>query len=179
MTTTTNAVASDLLQRNRARLARAEARLSSVREAKAPFTETKVLRPFKDVGIELAGAGVECSVMAEVRPDAEVREAADRIVQELSAFGTRLGQERPLYEALGGLDAAALDPIARRVVELARRDLRRPGIELGDAGQETGRTVGAGLRRDGHEFGKKPPTPLAATPLAPSFLAGRRPAALR
>src|SRR5258708_31261159 len=125
MTTTTNAVASDLLQRNRARVARAEGRLSSVREAKGPFTETKVLRPFNDIGIELAGGGAECSLMAEVHPDAEVREAADTIVQELSAFGPRLGQDRPLYEALGGLDAAALDPIARRVVELARRDMRR------------------------------------------------------
>src|SRR5258708_21640537 len=151
MTTTANAAASDLLQRNRARLARAEARLSSVREAKAPFTETKVLRPFNDIGIELAGAGAECSLMAEVHPDAEVREAADTIVQELSAFGTRLGQDRPLYEALGGLDAAALDPIAPRLVELARRDIRGTGTPLRDEDPDTVRPGRAGLWTVTHE----------------------------
>src|SRR5258708_23833625 len=145
MTTTTNAVASDLLQRNRARLARAEARLSTVRDAKAPFTETNVLRPFNDIGIQLASAGAECSLLAEVHPDAEVREAADTIVQELSAFGTRLGQDRPLYEALGGLDAAALDPIARRVVELARRGMPRTRLELADAAQANGPHVRSAL----------------------------------
>src|SRR5258708_18826704 len=139
MTTTTNAVASDLLQRNRARLARAEAWMSTVRGAKAPFTETNVVRPFNDIGIELASAGAECSLLAEVHPDAEVREAADTIVQELSAFGTRLGQDRPLYEALGGLDAAALDPIARRVVELAPRGNPRPGLGVRDGAQRRGR----------------------------------------
>src|SRR5258708_32764339 len=113
MTTTTNAVASDLLQRNRARLARAEARLSSVREAKAPFTETKVLRPFNDIGIELAGAGAECSPMAEGPPDAAVREAADPIVQELSAFGTRWGRDRQVSGALGGGEPAPRGALAR------------------------------------------------------------------
>src|SRR5258708_30083425 len=82
MTTTTNAVASDLLQRNRARLARAEARLSSVREAKAPFTETKVLRPFNDIGIELAGAGAECSLMRSEEHTSELQ-SPDHLVCRL------------------------------------------------------------------------------------------------
>src|SRR5438094_5052150 len=109
MTTTTNAVASDLLERNRARLARAEAQLVRIRDVKAPFTEANALRPYNEIGIEVAGVASECSLMAEVHPDPEVRTAADGVIQELSAFTTRLGQDRPLYEALGGLDAAALE----------------------------------------------------------------------
>src|SRR5690349_12547303 len=129
MTTTTNAAAGELLERNRTRLARAEGQLARIGSVTAPFTETNVLRPFNEIGIELAGAASECGLMAEVHPDAEVRVAADTVIQELSAFSTRLGQDRPLYEALGGLDGAALEPVARRVVELARRDMRRTGIE--------------------------------------------------
>jgi len=51
VTTTTNAVAADLLERNRARLARAEAQLARVRDTARPFTEANVLRPFNEIGI--------------------------------------------------------------------------------------------------------------------------------
>jgi thimet oligopeptidase len=154
MTTTTNAVAADLLERNRARLARADAQLSRIRAAKPPFTETNVLRPFNDIGVELYSAGSECGLLAEVHPDADVRTAADTIVQELSAFSTRLGQDRPLYEALGGLDPKALDATARRVVELARRDMRRTGIELSDADQQKVRDTRAELVKIEQEFSR-------------------------
>src|SRR5258706_7805924 len=107
MTTTTNAVASDLLERNRERLSRAQEHLSRVGSAKPPLSETNVLRPFNEIGIEVASAASECGLMAEVHPDPEVRAAADTVIQELSAFTTRLGQDRPLYDALGGLDGAA------------------------------------------------------------------------
>src|SRR6267143_1816065 len=98
MTTTTNAVASELLERNRAGLARAETHLTRFRDATGPFTESNALRPYNEIGIEVAGVASECSLMAEVHPDPEVRAAADTVIQELSAFATRLGQDRPLYE---------------------------------------------------------------------------------
>src|SRR5439155_24433666 len=141
MTTTTNTVASDLLERGRARLARAEAHLAQVRDAKAPFTDANVLRPYNEIGIEVSSTASECSLMAEVHPDPEVRAAADTIVQELSAFTTRLGQERPLYDALSALDPAGLARVPARVVDLARRDMRRAGVALADADKERVRTV--------------------------------------
>jgi thimet oligopeptidase len=175
MTTTTNAVASDLLERNRARLARAEAELSKVRDARPPLTAANVLRPFNEIGIEIAGAASECGLMAEVHPDPEVRGAADMIVQELSAFTTRLGQDRPLYEALGGLDASTLEPVARRVIELARRDMRRTGIELSAADQEKVRTVRAELVKVEQEFAKNIRDDVGEVALDPAQLNGMPP----
>src|SRR5438067_2305689 len=96
-----SAAAADLLERNRARLARAEEQLSRVGNAKAPFTETNVLRPFNEIGIEVSSAASECSLMAEVHPEADVRTAADTVVQELSAFTTRLRPHPPAYRAAG------------------------------------------------------------------------------
>ena len=175
MTATTNAVASDLLERNRARLARAEAQLARVRDAKPPFREANVLHPFNEVGIEVAGAASECGLMAEVHPDPEVRAAGDTIIQELSAFTTRLGQDSALYEALGGLDASKLEPVARRVVELARRDMRRTGIELGAADQEKVRTVRAELVKVEQEFAKNIRDDVGDVALDPAQLAGMPP----
>jgi thimet oligopeptidase len=174
MTTTTTAAA-DLLERNRARLARAEAQLASVGDAKLPFTEANVLRPFNEIGIEVAGAASECGLMAEVHPDPEVRAAADTIIQELSAFTTRLGQDRPLYDALSGLDPAGLDPVARRVVELARRDMRRTGIELGPADQTRVRTVRAELVKVEQEFAKNIREDVQEVALEPRQLDGLPP----
>jgi thimet oligopeptidase len=175
MTTTTNAVASDLLERNRARLARAEAQLALVRETAQPFTESNVLRPFNEIGIALSSAASECGLMAEVHPDPEVRSAGDTGIQELSAFTTRLGQDRPLYEALGALDAATLDPTARRVVELACRDMRRAGVALGPADQEQVRTVRAELVKVEQEFAKNIRDDVQEVALDPGQLEGLPP----
>jgi len=175
MTTTTNAVASDLLERNRARLASAEAELARVQQAAQPFSESNVLRPFNEIGMEVSSAASECGLMAEVHPDPEVRAAGDTIIQELSAFTTRLGQDRPLYDALGALDPTALDPTARRVVELARRDMHRAGVELGPADQEQVRTVRAELVKVEQEFAKNIRDDIQEVALDPGRLEGLPP----
>jgi thimet oligopeptidase len=172
MTSSTNSVARDLLERNRARLARAEAQLLKIGNAKPPFTDANVLRPFNDIGIEVSSAASECGLMAEVHPDAEVRGAADTVIQELSAFTTRLGQDRPLYEALGRVDGASVDPVARRVVELARRDMRRTGIELAPADQEQVRAVRAELVKVEQEFAKNIRDDVSEVALEPTQLEG-------
>ncbi len=163
-----NSVAQDLLDRNRARLARAEAQLALVGAVTAPFTEANVLQPYNEIGIEIAGAGSECGLMAEVHPDPEVRAAADTIIQELSAFATRLGQDGPLYEALGGVDGSALDPVARRVIELARRDMRRTGIELARTDQEKVRSVRAALVKVEQEFARNIRDDVGEVAIAPA-----------
>jgi len=114
MTTATESAPSDVLDRARARLERAEAARAGIGVARAPFTRANVLVPFNEIGIELANVASECSLMAEVHPEPLVRAAADTAIQELSAFGTRLGQDRPVYDALSGIDGATLDPLAFR-----------------------------------------------------------------
>jgi thimet oligopeptidase len=172
MTISTEDLAAELLSRNRARLARAETQLSAIRNTERPFTEANVLRPFNEIGIETAAVGSECGLLAEVHPDPAVRAAADTVIQELSAFGTRLGQDRPLYDALGGIDQKRLDPLARRVVELARRDMRRTGIELAPAEQERVRAVRAELVRIEQDFSKNIRDDVREVALDPAQLAG-------
>ena len=172
MTTTTNAVASQLLERHRGGLARAEAQLARIRALTAPFTESDALAAYNEIGIEIAAMSSECGLMAEVHPDPEVRTAADTIIQEVSEFATRVGQDRPLYEALGGIDPATLAPIARRVVELARRDMRRAGIELGPAEQERVRAVRAELVKVEQEFAKNIREDVGEVALDPTQLDG-------
>ena len=175
MAASTNFIASDLLERNRARLARAEAQLLRIGSANAPFTETNVLLPFNEIGIEVSSAASECGLMAEVHPEPEVRAAADTLIRELSAFTTRLGQDRPLYGGLGGVDGKSLDALARRVVELARRDMRRSGIELPAVDQERVRTARAELVKIEQEFAKNIRDDVSEVALDPAQLDGLPP----
>src|SRR5437762_9190123 len=175
MTISTNTAASDLLERNRARIASAESELTRIGAAVTPFTEAKVLHPYNEIGVEVSDAASECGLMAEVHPDPDVRAAGDTIVQEVSAFTTRLGQDRPLYDALGRLDPEPLGEVARRVVELARRDMRRAGVELGPAEQERVRTVRAELVKVEQEFAKNIRDDVREVALEPRQLEGLPP----
>ena len=172
MAISTDPDARDLLERNRARLARAEGSRAAIANAGGSLTATTVLRPFNEIGIELATAASECGLMAEVHPSAEVRAVAETVIQELSAFSTRLGQDPALYAALGAIDGSHLDPVARRVIELARRDMRRTGIELGAGEQERVRTVRAELVKIEQEFATNIRDDVSEVAIDPAQLAG-------
>lgn len=170
--TTTSAFAIELISRNGARLATAEQLLARIHAATGPFTEANVLVPFNDLAAALAEAGSEAGLLGEVHPDAAVRDAADGIVRELSELRTVLGQDRRLYDALGALDPAVLDPLARRVVDLARRDMRRSGIELDDRAQDRVRAARAELVAIEQEFARNIRDDVGDVALEPAQLAG-------
>ena len=170
--TTGSAIATELTERNRARLATAKELLARIHATAAPFTEANILVPYNDLAATLAEAGAETGLLGEVHPDAEVRDAADGIIRELSELRTVLGQDRPLYDALGALDRESLDPLALRVVELTQRDMRRSGIELDDPTQTRVRTVRAELVGIEQEFSRNIRDDVRQVALAPAQLAG-------
>ena len=135
-TTTPSTTATELTERNRARLEQARGQLRRIEDAGPSGGKAAVLGALNDLGLELATAGAECGLFSEVHPDAETRAAAEEIVREVSKFATELGQHRGLYDALGALDDAGLDDLERRLVFLQRRDMKRSGVELGDAERE-------------------------------------------
>ena len=170
--TTGSATAADLLERSRARLATASSLLQEIHATATPYTEANVLRPYNDLSAVLAEAGAEAGLLGEVHPDAAVREAADGIVRELSELRTRIGQDRPLYDAIGALDRATLDPLADRVVELTLRDMRRSGTLLDPDTQARVRAVRAELVEIEQEFSRNIRDDVREVRLDPEQLAG-------
>jgi len=98
-----------------------------------------------------------------VHPDEGVRERAEHLEQELSAFATGLSLDRDVYDRLHELAPAGasegLDPETRRVLEHALRDFRRSGVdrdektrarvrELRDALVEIGQRFDRNIVRD-------------------------------
>ena len=170
--TISSATAAELTERNRARLATAKTLLAQIHATATPYTEANVLQPYNDLTTVLAEAGAETGLLSEVHPDPTVREAADGIVRELSELRTLLGQDRPLYEALAAIDQSALDPLARRVVELTRRDMRRSGTLLDADTRSRVQAVRAELVELEQEFSRNIRDDVGVLALAPEQLAG-------
>ena len=151
---TATAIGREISSRNRARLDAARAHLARIESASAPFTEANVLQPLNDLTVELANVGSECSLLSEVHPDEDARKAAEEMVREASRFQTELLQNRALYAALRAIDEAALGEQAKRVATLVRRDMRRTGMELDDAGRARVKVLREELVTIGQEFSR-------------------------
>ncbi len=150
MTTTAGA----LTDQGERRLQTARKLLRQIEEARPPFVRETVLEPLNDLLLEVTDVSTEGGLLAEVHPEADVRGAAEGLARAADDFQTELSLNRPLYHALNALDLDALDLMARRVVELVCRDMRRAGVELGPAEQERVRALRGELVRIGQDFSR-------------------------
>jgi len=128
------------------------------------------LLAFDRIGHPLDLVAGRMSLTSSVHPDASVREQAELLEQEFTAFVTELSLHRGLYERLEQVDGSALtDPEDRRFLDHALRDFRLSGVdrdgptrarikdlqdELVEVGQAFDRNIVEGARSirvgDGH-----------------------------
>ena len=120
----------------------------------------------------LGNAAAQASLLRNVHPSAEVRDAAERDEQELDAVQTELSLDRGLYEALARVDLDGADPAARWLVEKGLRDFRRAGVDRDEATRARVRELREELVRIGQEFGRNVRDDVKEIRVAPSELAG-------
>ena len=171
-TSTTPDAAADLTRRHRARLTLAREHLARLERGGTGAGKETVLDALNDIGLELATAGAECSLLSEVHPDPAARAAAEEIVRELSTFSSELLQHRGLYDALGALPEAALDDLERRLVEVQRRDMKRAGVELAEADRDRVRALRQELVALTQAFARNLRDDVRSVELDPADLAG-------
>jgi thimet oligopeptidase len=116
-----------------AALATARSLLAKLHEAEGARTRDNTLLPFHEIQLALAGPSQRAGLFSEVHPERPIREAAEAVIQELSAFATELSHDQGLFRALAAVDAASLEPDARRYLEHALRDFRRAGVDKDEA----------------------------------------------
>jgi thimet oligopeptidase len=143
-----------LESRNRERLSRTQSLLRQLERSGAPFTKDSVITPLNDAQVELVNLGSECGIYVAMHPDREVQQTAEKLQREASEFGQRLLQSRPLYDALGAIDAVALGTVERRLVEIVRMDMRRSGVELDAERREKARALRAELTKLGQDHAR-------------------------
>ena len=136
------------------------------------LSRDEALGLFDDAFAGLGNAAAQASLLRNVHPSSEVRDAAERDEQEIDAFQTGLSLDRGLYEALSRLDLAGADPATRFLVEKSLRDFRRAGVDRDAATRERVRALRDELVRIGQEFGRNVRDDVKELRVDPADLAG-------
>jgi thimet oligopeptidase len=111
------------------RLSRAQTALDQMLAVKGKRTIENTLRPYDEIQIHLDAAGSQAGLMEVVHPDKAVREAAERVTQKVSSFGTALSLNRAVYDALSALDVSKADAVTRYYVERTLREFKLAGVD--------------------------------------------------
>lgn len=116
------------LKENRSSLAAAKDILDTLIAA-PPIDPIVLLHDWNMLHTHLSNAGSNASLMANVHPEKDMREAGETIEQEVQQFATALGLNRDAYELFVRIDLATLGDQERRLVEHTLRDFRRSGVD--------------------------------------------------
>lgn len=107
--------------------------LERVERAAEPTWES-TLEPLEAIGERLGRAWGVVGHLMGVRNSDDLRAAHEEVQPEVVAFGLRIGQSRPIYEAVlalrGSSEFARLDATKQRIVESMLRDARHSGVGL-------------------------------------------------
>ena len=136
------------------------------------LSRDEALALFDDAFAVLGNAAAEASLLRNVHPAPEVREAAERAEQELDAAQTELSLDRGLYEALSRVDPGDAGPETRWLLEKGLRDFRRAGVDRDEATRARVRALREELVRVGQEFGRNIRDDVRELRLDPAELAG-------
>lgn len=114
----------------RARIGEAQARREAFLALPGATSADETVRLFDAIRRPLDAVVGRIGLLSAVHPDAELRDRAERLEQEVVAFETELSLDRAVYERLLALDVARLEGAKeRRLLEHGLRDLRRAGVD--------------------------------------------------
>jgi thimet oligopeptidase len=104
-------------------------------------TVENTLVPFNEMVMHIRNASGLASLMRNVHPSENVRNAAGACEQEIRAFSSDLSLNRELFEAFAAIDREGLDADTDRLVARSLRDFRRAGVDQDEATRERIREI--------------------------------------
>jgi len=94
------------------------------------------------------------SLKANVHPNKEVRESAEKCEQNFISLISDIGLSGSLFKRMSRVDQAVLDAKAKRYVGESLREFRRSGVNLDKASQQTLKTLVDEINAIGQDFQK-------------------------
>src|ERR1700744_2220422 len=117
-------------------LAESRARIAELLAVEGTRTVENTLAAFDRAQWHLRMAGSQTGVMFMVHPEADVRDAAQGLAQEISAEGVALSLNRDVYQALAAVDVSAEDAATKYYMERVLLGYRLSGVDKDEATRE-------------------------------------------
>jgi thimet oligopeptidase len=111
----------DFSRRQEAHITRAKEHIARLTKVQGKRTIENTLKPYDDALLELDAAGAQTSLMQNVHPDSTMRATAEKLLQDVSAYGTELSLDRAVYDAIAAIDLTGADPTTKYYVEKTLR----------------------------------------------------------
>ncbi len=128
--------AADVVPATRARLAAAEEALTALEGRAASLSPADLLSELERLEHPLGWIWGLANHLNSVRTSDALRAAIEEVQPEVVTFFSRLGQSRPIYDALATADLSAASPAIARAVQLAVRASTHAGVGLDGADKE-------------------------------------------
>ena len=160
-----------LTQRGEDGLAQVRTILAELRTA-GVLPAAEVLGSWNRLETALRGVSSTSSLLANVHPDAGVRDGAERLEQEADRLGVEIIQDRPVFETLAGLDRSGLDATSERLLDRVLRDFRRAAVDRDDDTRRRVRELSERQTALSQQFSRGIREDVRSVRVEPSRLAG-------
>ncbi len=138
----------------RAGLEVAEGQLPGLLDVEGTRDVDNLLVPYNELLRNVDNSAATASLMRSVHPDEDIRKAAEKCEQDVSAFITELTLNKKLWQAFTKVDNASLDDDAKRLVDHTLRDFRRAGVDKDDETRARLKEIDEEMVKLGQTFGK-------------------------
>ena len=152
-------------------LATTRAQLDRLKDGTDRSTE-EVLELWNDGDIALRGADAVTTLLAQVHPDPQVRELAERRAQDVDRLRTDRDLDGDLYAVLDATDPAGLDAETIRLHEHVLRDFRRSGVDQSEESRARLREISERLTVLDQDFSRIIRDDVRSIRVAPEALEG-------
>lgn len=160
------------LPRCQSGMAAIEAQIVALEEQSPPHSIATVLQPLNRIETAIADGESFASLMENVHPDPEVREAASECATAYSDLGTRLSLSRPVYDAVSALDLEGAPEDTERYHSLTLQEFRLSGVDRDAATRREIRDLKDRLTQLGQEFDRNILEDVRHIEVEPEALAG-------
>ncbi|MDF1799596.1 MAG: Zn-dependent oligopeptidase [Planctomycetota bacterium] len=143
----------EFLAEGRAAITAARADVATFKALPADTSSSDVAEALDQIGRTLNEVSGRIHLYSQVHPDAKVRESAEELERELSAFGTELSLDREIFDRIAAVDLDAItDEQEKRLFVTSLRDYRRSGVDQDEATRARITALKSELTEIGQEF---------------------------
>ncbi|TMQ69164.1 MAG: Zn-dependent oligopeptidase [Candidatus Eisenbacteria bacterium] len=126
--------------------------IARMEAVKGKRTAHNTLTLYDEAQRQLDMVGAQAGLIENVSPDSATREAAEKLSQDVSAYGTELSLDPRAYQALRALDLSRQDAETRYYVQHELRDFTLAGVNKDDATRTKIKALREDLVKIGQDF---------------------------